>query len=422
MTSREVWARLAALIRRHELDREFEDEIATHLELAKADNLRAGMDPEEARRLAAIKFGSIMSAKQGVWDQRRTPRFGSILQDARYAIRGMRKSPGFTVVTALTLGLGIGLCSVMFALVNAMLLRPLPAVPEPGRLALMQAPVTYPHFEMYRDQSRATAAMAAFLGPVPISVATENPTSDGAERIFGQLVSLEYFSTLGVEPLLGRFFNPALERPGAAPTVVLSERFWRTHLHSNPQIVGSTIRVNGRRAIIIGVGPKDFLGVLIMPKAPEIFIPVTADPSIAPELHEESGADILHRTTQPAFRVLLRLASGITMAAEEASLDAQTRHFDPDHDQLRRDPSARKGRLARLIPAGTAAPMPAEARSMIEVFYGLLVALILSLTCANLAGLILARGSARGREIAIRLSVGADRWRLVRQLLTKARS
>ncbi|MGD0776319.1 MAG: ABC transporter permease [Candidatus Solibacter sp.] len=254
--------------------------------------------------------------------------------------------------------------------------------------------------------------MAAFIGPVPFGVAVNAQADGKPERVFGQLVSPEYFSTLGVAPLLGRFFDPAQESPGAAPTVVVSERFWRMRLHADPHAAGRALRVNGRQATIIGVGPKDFLG--IFPATPaEVFLPVTADPAIAPELAD----DILHRTTQPAFRVLLRLRPGMTMAATEARLDAHTRAMD--RQTAKRGPD-RKGRQVHLVLAGQVLPMSVAERSLVVTFYTLLIALILSLTCSNLAGLILARGSARSREIAIRLSIGASRFRVIRQLLTES--
>ncbi|HWC00758.1 MAG TPA: ABC transporter permease, partial [Bryobacteraceae bacterium] len=323
---------------------------------------------------------------------------------------GMRRSPGFTVVTVLTLALGIALCSVWFGILNNFLLQPLPGVPQADRLFTMQAQVTYPDFETYRDGSGVGAA-AAFLGPVPVNVASAGPGGGEPQRIFGHLVSAEYFPTLGLHPLLGRFFDAAQEKPGGAPVVVVSERFWRTHLESSRGAIGGALAINGRRATIIGVAPRDFFGVFPSTAA-DIFLPLTADPTVAPELAD----DLLHRTTQPAIRVLLRLKPGITAAGAAARLDAQAQEI-----QQQRDPAHKsKGRLVRLMQAGNLIPVPPEATTMLVIFYSLLIVLILSLTCANLAGLILARGSARAREIAIRLSVGASRARLVRQLLTES--
>ena len=407
-----LWDRLKGLMRRREFDEELQKEIAAHLELATAENLRRGMPPEEARRLAAVRFGSVTSAKEGAWDERGLPGLAACLRDARYAVRGMRTNPGFTLVTVATLALGIGLCSVVFSVLNGFVLRPVPGVSDAGRLVTLQAPVPYPYFERYRDEKGLSAGMAAFIGPVPFGVAVNAGTDGKTERVFGHIVSPDYFSTLGVTPLLGRFFDPALESPGAGATVVVSERFWRMRLHADPHVAGRALRVNGRQATIIGVGPKDFLG--IFPSTPaEVFLPVTADPAVAPELAD----DILHRTTQPAFRVLVRLRPDMTMAATEARLDAHTRELDRQTAKRGRE---QKGRQVRLLLAGQASPLSVAERSLVVTFYTLLVGLILSLTCSNLAGLILARGSARSREIAIRLSIGASRFRVIRQLLTES--
>src|SRR6202021_1476341 len=194
-----------------------------------------------------------------------------------------------------------------------------------------------------------------------------------------------------------------------SPTVVITERFWRMRLNSDPHVIGRTLRINGRAVPIVGVGLPDFSGVsAVFAGFPELFIAAPADPAIAPELQD----NVLHRTTQPAFGVLLRLHPGVSLAQAEARLDAETHAFSGQ--------SEKKGRLVRLMPAGTLVPLPQEARALLLIFYGVLISVILGLTCANLGALVLARGAARGREFAIRLSIGADRFRLIRQLLTES--
>jgi len=188
--------RLKGLLRRRGFDRELQQEMATHLELATAENLRRGMPPEEARRLAAVRFGSVTSAREGVRDARGLPGLASCLRDVRYALRGMRTNPGFTLVTVATVALGIGLCSVLFSVLNAFVLRPAPGVADAGRLVTLAAPVPYPYFERYRNQEGLSAGMAAFIGPVPFSVAVNAGADGKAERVSGHLVSLDYFSTL----------------------------------------------------------------------------------------------------------------------------------------------------------------------------------------------------------------------------------
>ena len=229
-------------------------------------------------------------------------------------------------------------------------------------------------------------------------------------------MSPEYFATLGVGPVAGRLFQPDLELPGSAPVVVVSERFWRTRMDADPNAVGRPLRVNGRSATIIGIGPKDFLGVYPINPA-DLFVPVTAGASMAPELGDDAvGSD------RESFRILLRLAGGATVAAAEAALDVAT--ADPDQEAQGLD-GARPGAFAlrpgaRLLPASGLAPIPPEQRAQLFGANVVLLALVLSLACSNLAGLLLARGIRRGREIAIRLAVGASRRRLVRQFLTES--
>ncbi len=405
MTLRELCCRLKGLLRRQAPDPDLEDEIASHLELAKADYLQRGMSEAEAQRLARIKFGSVGAAKEDVWEQRQMPGIGSLLQDAQYAARCMRKSPGFTLVTVATLALGIGLCSVIYTPLNGGYLRPLPGVPEPDRLALEQPPVPYSWFESFRDQGKGLWSAAAFLPSSPFGVALEGAAP---ERIIGTLVSPEYFATFEVQPLLGRLFDPRLDGDGGAPVAVVTERFWRTHLGGDPRVIGRTLRVNGHTVMIVGVGPRDFFGTAgTFFVLPQFFIAVTTDPAITPELRGE----VLQRSQKPLFLCLLRLAPGTSLAAAEARLDAAARALDTQKEK--------KGRLIRLFPAGTMVPLPKEVLIMILTVYGVLMCVILGLTCANVGGLMLARGAARAREFAIRLSVGAGR-RLIRQLLTES--
>ena len=357
-------------------------------------NLRPGQKPETlpgaelssrngvhpAERLTPMEFKSAAAANDQMRTRGWTPLLDSLFQDGRYAIRRMRRGPGFAIITIATLAVGIGLSGFIYTLLNFLILRPLPGVPQPDQLQLVQNPVPYPWFEHYRDLGKAPWTAAAFIGPVPCSVAVEGLA---AERISCALVSPEYFATLRVQPLLGRLFNPQLERVGAAPTVVVTEQFWRTRLRAAPSTVGRTVRVNGYTVPILGVAPRGFAGIGTgSTTGPAVFIPATADAAIAPELQ----GDALHRTTQPAFQVFVRLTQGATIAAAEMRLDSETRVLDPRNEQ--------KGRLVMLIAAGTVLPLPKAARIAILTLFGMLIALVLGLTCANLGGLLLARGIA----------------------------
>jgi predicted permease len=396
----------------------------------------------------------------GLADRSRWPLAADLWRDIRYASRRLGARPGFTLASLLTLGLGIGLCCLLFAFLNGLILQPLPGAREPGRLVSLQAQVSYPYFEQYRDNSRIASSVAAFIGPVPFNISRDGERNDGGtgtqtERIFGHVVSPEYFETLGVEPLLGRLFTAKATSASTSTSVsasesavVVSERFWRTRLNADPAAIGRTLRINGGHATIIGVAPKDFLGVFPITPA-DVFLPITANPALAPEL----AGDVLTSPTSTPFRVVFRLAPGQTFASALEAITTQTRQLDERYGQP--DPTrssstrststgassaisgsagsaaADSGTMGsgsrqtlrprvQLLAAGGLLPTPPELRTIPLVFYGVLIALILTFTCANLAGLMLAQGDARRREIAVRLSLGASRARLVRQLSSES--
>jgi len=336
-----------------------------------------------------------------------------IRQDAIYALRVLAKSPGFTFVAVLSLAIGIGLCCAILSEIQA-IVGPPPGVRDPAALATLHwSLASYPYFERYRDERRVVAAATAFLGPVPLAVAFFGDKTAKAKRFYGHLVSPEYFSTLGVTPAAGRLFSPETEKPGMPPVVVVSDRFWRAQLGADPQAVGRRVRLNGRLATVVGIGPKDFLGM--WPGYPvDLFVPVTCGVALAPEL----SGDPLDRSDREIFRVVLRLARGTTIPAAEAALNAITRNLDRENGV----PPDRngKGRALRLMPAGTMMYITPEQHAFVNTFNVALWALVLSLVWANLANLLLARGRERTREVAVRLSVGASRPRLVRQFLTES--
>ena len=335
-------------------------------------------------------------------------------RDMIYAIRALIKSPGFALVGIISLGLGMGVTTSAFTTLYAQLFRELPAANEPARLVVAQS-VSYPYFERYRDEKGLFSGAAVFKNGVPFNVAFGGTAKP--ERVFGHLVSPEYFSVLGVRAQRGRMLSADTDKPGDAPVVVISDRFWRTRLNADPGAIGRTLRLNGQTATIVGIGPQEFLGA--MPYIPgELFVPVTVPASLAPELAD----DVVHQPDAKTFNLLLRLAPGVTIESAEAGLDSITRHLDEEMARPAANAPSRddKTRRVRLLGGGTMIPIPREMKPVMLGFYGMLIGLLLTIACMNLASMLLARAAGRRKEVAIRLAVGASRFRLIRQMLSES--
>jgi predicted permease len=332
--------------------------------------------------------------------------------DMRYAMRALRKSPGFALVGIISMGLSIGLTTTVYSSKWALLFRDLPAAANAKHLVMPEKPVSYYYIEQFREQKNLFAGAAAFQIGVPFNVTFQGNTSAKPERVFGQLVSADYFSVLGVQPQLGRVLSAAIDKPGDAPVVVISDRFWRNRLNSSPNAVGQILRLNGQIATIVGITPKNFNGAFSINPA-ELFVPITVPAALAPEL----ANDVLHQRNANEFLAMMCLAPRVTIDSAEAALDAITRRLDEQDPSLpaRRD----KGRRVTLLPAGTRVPLPRELRVVLLGFFLLLTGLVMTLACTNLANMLIARGANRRKELAIRLAIGAGRFRLIRQMMAE---
>jgi predicted permease len=331
-------------------------------------------------------------------------------RDLRYAVRALIKSPGFALVGIMSLGLGMGVTTSVFSRTWAQMFRGLPAVAHPEELVMPQKPVSYYYIQQYRAQKSLFAGVAAFQNGVPFNVALQSDAKP--ERVFGQLVSSEYFSVLGVKAQRGRVLNPAIDRPGDTPVVVITDRFWRNRLNSSPDALGQTLRLNGQPATIVGITPKDFKGAL--PSVPtELFVPITVPATLAPEL----ANDVLNERDAKVFLAMMRMAPGVTIESAEAGLDSVTRRLDQENalNPVRAD----KSRRVTLLEGGKILPIPRAVKPVLLAFATILIGLVLTIACMNLANMLLARGAARRKELAIRLAVGASRFRLIRQMLSE---
>ncbi len=247
-------------------------------------------------------------------------------RDMAYAIRALLKSPGFALVGILSLALGIGVATSVYSTVSGMVFHELPVVLNPAELQMAVLPSPYPYIDRYREQTSVFAGVAAFKNGVPFNVVLEGSGAK-PERVFGHLVSPDYFLVMGVGAQRGRVFSPATEKQGEAPVVVISDRFWRSRMNAAPDAVGRTLRLNGQSATIVGITPKDFHGEMAFLPA-EVFVPATVTAALAPEL----GGDVLRDPNKKTFLPIFRLAPGVTEESAEKALDGITRQLDEQND------------------------------------------------------------------------------------------
>ena len=332
--------------------------------------------------------------------------------DMRYAMRALIKSPGFALVGIISMGLSIGLTTNVYSSKWALLFRDLPAAANAKNLVMPEKPVSYYYIEQFREQKNLFAGVAAFQIGVPFNVTFQGAENAKPQRIFGQLVSPDYFSVLGVQPQRGRVLSPALDKPGDAPVVVITDRFWRNHLNSSPDALGQILRLNGQIATIVGITPRDFNGAISINPA-ELFVSTNAPAALAPEL----ANDVLHQRNAKEFLAMMCLAPGVTIDSAEAALDSIMRRLDEQDPSL--PPRTDKGRRVTLLMAGTRVPLPRKLRPVLLGFFLLLTGLVMMLACTNLANMLIARGANRRKELAIRLAIGAGRFRLIRQMMAE---
>jgi predicted permease len=405
--------RLLGLAHRRRDDAEFEAELANHVALDTEDGLRAGLSEAEARRRALIRLGCAEQARQSYRERRTLPWIERLMQDVRFGLRMMARNRAYTAVAVLTLAVGIGVSATAFTWIDAVMLQPLSGVTDPASLVTLESvtpnnglvPNSYPDYIDFRDRLKLLAGIAV-TKPMALSVGYQ----DHAERVWGELVSGNFFAVLGVKPELGRVFLPAeyADTPGAFPIVVISDRYWRSHYSADPNAVGRTIRINQHDLTIVGVAAPAFHGSMPV-TAYDLWVPYMQQPVL-------NGVQVrmLRDRHNRNMLGIARLKPGVTVDQARGELSALAGRMAIANVDVS------EGMSATLLPLWKSPHGPQGLLvGPLRILMGVCV-LVLLIVCVNVANLQLARATAREKEFSARLALGAGRTRLARQMLTES--
>lgn len=402
-----VFRRFANLFRRSEVDRDINAELQAHLDLRMDANVAAGMTLEEARRDALLRFGNPTITRERVAATDAPLSLADLGRDLRFASRQLRRSPGFALTAILTLALGIGANVVVFGVLNAMILRPLNVAGADRLFEMVHREhgydnQCYPDYIDFKTRNSTFTDMAAYrLGYVGLG------SGGTAEKTWEYEVSGNYFDMLGIQPQIGRFFHASDEHgANSAPYIVLSDKLWRTRFNADPRIVGTTVDLNKHPFTIIGVAPNTFNGTEIF-FWPEFWLPMVNEEQI------EGYSYLTKRGTHNLF-VIGSMKRGVTPRQAVDNLNVVA------HQMTRENPTDDDGLSVRLVKPGLLGDTLGGPAQPFLAAIMTLALLVLVAACVNLAGIFAARAAGRSKELAIRLSIGSTRWRIVRQLLTEA--
>jgi predicted permease len=396
------------VIRRKHILENLDQDIREHIEAETQDNIARGMSPEDAHYAAVKKFGNVTRVKEETREVWISVWLEQLVQDVRFALRRLRKNPGFALTAIFTLALGIAANVIVFGVLQALVLRSLD-VPHPERVMTLEPTnkdrgifFAYPEVRDVRDMNSVFAAVAAD------AVRNFGLEASGTTRnIWGYEVSGQYFEVFGIRPLLGRLLEPADDdHPGASEVAVLSWPGWNSLFNADPDIVGKNVRVNKHTYTIVGVTPRGFYGTEKFLQ-PDIFVPMQNEAEL-------EGIDWLESRKDGYVLSVVRLKDGITLAQANGDLKTIVARI------IRQDPKEEQTLSVKLSQPGLLGDfMGAPVRAFLIAVMAL-AGIVLLAACANLGSLFAARTADRAKEIAIRLAIGSSRWRILRQIISEA--
>ena len=402
----DLFLRLRALFKRSAIEHELDDELRFHVDRQIETYVKAGMNRDDAQRRAQLEFGGFDQVKEEYRDAMGVRFLNDLWRDARYGVRTLRRSPGFAATAVISIALGVGANTLVFSVVNALVLKPLP-ITDPDRVVFVQRIGSFVShsFPAYRDMRDRNVSFEGLAGYRITMMAVE--ANKSATHEWGYLATGNYFDLLGVTPAAGRFFHQSDDVvPGASPYAVLSYDYWRTRFGGSPSVIGSTIWINRLPYTVLGVAPARFYGTEIFYR-PHVWVPMSMQAQI------EVGNPWLENRNTSNTWVIGRLKPDVSVRQAESNLNAISRQLAAEYATHSEGASIK---LTRPGLVGDAVGAPARAFA-----FGVLAlaGLVLLTACANLASTLAARGTDRQRELAVRLSIGAGRGRIVRQLLTE---
>ena len=386
-------------LQRRRWDEERASELESHLQIEIDENIARGLSAEQARSAAYRKLGNRTRIREEIYRMNSLGFFEKSWQDLRYGARNLARAPGFALAAIVTLSLGIGANTAIFSVVNAALIRPLP-YKQADRLIVMRGTspripdfsISYPDFLDFRRQSRAFEEMAA-AHQVNFNLAGITQP----ENVNGYAVSPNFLSMIGVAPLLGRDFLPSEEKQGTAPVALLDYKLWQSHFGGDPNVLGRTLKLDGRSFTIVGLLPARF----IMPDKADLLVPVGVI----------VDSDMMERGHRGDMYVFARLAPGVAFEQARSEMVGLAASLSQQFPLTNRNDSVTLTRLRDYLVG--------DMRPALLIVLGA-VLFVLLIACVNVANLFLVRGAARTREIAVRLALGASRRRVIRQMLTES--